>query len=81
MDPNAPRKSRRGVLVLCLVFIAVGIYLSLLAVGSFKSGNPVRGLTLGGRAYDWLDLTLRSIGFILVGAGGIWAVVRERRQR
>ena len=79
MDPAVPKKSQRGFVVFCLVFLAFGIYLFPLGVNAFRTGMPVRGLSIS-KKYDWLEVMGTLIGAILVGAGGIWAVIRERRQ-
>lgn len=79
MDPNAPRKSQRGFVAFCLIFIGFGIYLFPLGVNAFRTGMPVRGLSLG-KQYDWLEVMFTSVAAILIGVGGIWAVLRERRR-
>ena len=79
MDPAVPRKSQRGFVVFCLILLAFGIYLFPKGVHAFRTGMPVRDLSMS-KQYDWLEVLSLSIGSILVGAGGIWATIRERRQ-
>jgi hypothetical protein len=79
MDPAVPRKSQRGFVVFCLILLAFGIYLFPKGVQAFRTGMPVRGLSMS-KHYDWLEVLSLSIGSILVGAGGIWATIRERRR-
>jgi hypothetical protein len=79
MDPAIPRKSQRGFVVFCLILLAFGIYLFPKGVNAFRTGMDVRDLAIG-KSYDWLEVMTVSIGTILIGAGGIWAVIRERRR-
>lgn len=79
MDPAVPRRSQRGFVVFCLILLAFGIYLFPKGVHAFRTGMPVRGLSMS-KQYDWLEVLSLAIGSILVGAGGIWATIRERRR-
>ena len=77
MDTNGPRSSRLGFLFFCLVLVAFGAYLLPLGVHAFRSGEPVRGLSLS-KHYDWLEVMSLSVGSLLVGGLGVLSLIRDR---
>jgi len=77
METNGPRTSRFGFLFFCLVLVAFGLYLFPLGVHAFRTGQPVRGMSLS-KQYDWLEVLSLSVGSFFVGGLGIVSLIRER---
>jgi hypothetical protein len=65
-----------GLILVCIAFIACGIYMGAAGLSARTTGEPIHGLSPT-HAYEWYEAVLVGMLFIVTGVGGIWAVLRQ----
>jgi len=69
---------KSGLILLCIVFIALGIYMCAQGLAAKKTGALIHGLSPT-HAYEWYEAILGGMVCIIVGVAGIWAVLRKQK--
>ena len=70
---------KSGLILLCVAFIATGIYLCVVGFSARGTGALIYGLSPR-RAYEWFEVIFGGIVSIVTGVGGIWAVLRKQKE-
>jgi hypothetical protein len=73
-EPGKTPKS--GLILLCIAFIASGVYMWVEGLAAMKSGELVHGLSPT-HAYQGYEVVFFGCVSVLAGVGGIWAVLRK----
>ena len=68
---------KSGLILLCIVFIVVGIYMGAVGLAARTTGELIHGLSPT-HAYAWYEAILGGMVCIIVGVAGIWAVLRKQ---
>ncbi len=76
---NKGMTSKKGLILLCVVFIAFGIYLWIAGAGAMKTGALIRNLSPT-HAYEGYEVVFFGTLSVIVGVGGIWAVLRKEKE-
>jgi len=66
-------------ILMCVVFMILGVYMITLGLPAIQSGEPIHGLSPT-YAFSGYEATGGGIVGILVGIGGIWAVLRSKKE-
>ena len=68
--------SRKGLILLCLLFLASGIYMVVVGISAMKTGALIHNLSPT-HAFQGYEAVFCGMVSILAGAGGVWAVLRK----
>lgn len=68
--------SRRGLSFVTLLFIANGVYMGARGISAMGKDAVVRGISPA-RVYEWYEVVFFGVLSLLVGAAGIWSVLRK----
>ena len=77
-DESSRQNTKSGLLLLCIAFIACGIYMGVAGLSARRTGMLIHGLSPT-HAYDWFEAVFGGMVAILAGVGGIWAVLRRQK--
>jgi hypothetical protein len=79
IEPGFAPGANRRVLLISIVFIIFGIGILPMSLHAFHSGEPIPMLSRGRQIYGWEGILISGLA-IIVGIGGIWAVLSRMRR-